>query len=838
MRLQPRVTAVLASVCVISALLGPSATVRAGVKKWTPHAPAGANVYSATFAPSNPSIAYATVYGGTPYKSTDGGRTWTSIQNNLPVSNGPLFTAAVHPTNAQKVFVGAPEGVFVSTNGGRVWSKKDGFGVFDIEINPNNPQVMYASGAHGVFKSTDGGETWGDNPILAGNHTDLEMSPADPKVLWVVPFNGTLMRTENAGGDWDLAVGGLPADVDERDIAAHPTKADVAWLATAGDGWWKTTNGGDNWVQQSGLIGDFVYAIEVDPMHPNRLYVNQSGSLYRTTDGGDEWEWIQAPFDFPSEPSFHPQDTDILLLPDSDGIWRSTDAGITWKRASAGLNSLDVTDLVTSANDKRLYAATNGTGVFRSTNGGASWVRLEQGLLSDHIQDLAIAPSDQSVMYAAASGGFVHRSDDAGASWDALNGEYDHFVVSVAVRPSDPDYVLAGVLDTGNQPLYRTVSGDDDWEPVNGIPNTTTVHSLAFYNDNVVIAGTTQGVYRSIDAGASFGSVQESGTHFNEIVVDSSGTLYAATNDGVLKSLNGGVSWNGLDPHGLDGKTVASVEVDSKNPQTVFASARYDGVYRSLNGGETFKKMSRGLGIHNVETLEVDRSKGFVLHGGRSFAGISSYLLEPKLKKPPPVTRAREFKVSWTSASGHGVESYDVRVRKTNHNDDTLSVPIDVVNKSQSTSTKFTGKAGKTYCFEARARDKKRASNFARRCTIVPFDDRKLTGDASWTQATGEGLYEGTRTSTSTEGAVLTFPDVSASRVAVVYTKCPTCGKFEISVDGFTIGEVDGESATIKKRQVTTVYNSELLIVGDLEITPTQAADVHIDGLALGRSHN
>ena len=126
-----------------------------------------------------------TSHGDGMWKTTDGGRTWTSIGLR---ETRHIARVRVHPTNPDIVYVGAlghafgnnPErGVFKSTDGGTTWRKvlfrNDSTGISDLVMDPNDPNTLYAaswervrgpyflkSGGPGsaLWKTTDAGKTW------------------------------------------------------------------------------------------------------------------------------------------------------------------------------------------------------------------------------------------------------------------------------------------------------------------------------------------------------------------------------------------------------------------------------------------------------------------------------------------------------------------------------------------------------------------------------------------------------------------------------------------------------------------------------------------------------
>ena len=169
----------------------------------------GGTIGAIGVAPSNPDIVYVgggefairgnVSHGDGVWKTTDAGKTWTSLGLK---ETRQIAKVRVHPTNPDIVFVAAlghvwgpnPErGIFRSKDGGKSWDKvlfrDDSTGAVDLVMDPNNPNVLYAGfwQAHrrpwmlvsggkgsGMFKTTDGGDTW----------TEITRNKGLPAGLW------------------------------------------------------------------------------------------------------------------------------------------------------------------------------------------------------------------------------------------------------------------------------------------------------------------------------------------------------------------------------------------------------------------------------------------------------------------------------------------------------------------------------------------------------------------------------------------------------------------------------------------------------------------------------
>lgn len=232
-------------------------------------------------------------------------------------------------------------------------------------------------------------------------------------------------------------------------IAFHPSDKNTFWIGTPGGGIWKTENGGTSWIPLTDFLPTLAVShIAVNPSNPDILYfasgdfdisgltASNAFGIYKSTDGGITW--ILTPLI--AEPSFqssilrkiiiNPKNTNEIITAGRRGIWKSIDAGTTWKQVCDSM----ITDMeIHPQNPDILFAAMGelwgigSAGVLKSTDFGESWLPLEtnmppKGQISR--MDLAISSADPDYIYVinvkANTNGFhsLYLSTDSGITWE------------------------------------------------------------------------------------------------------------------------------------------------------------------------------------------------------------------------------------------------------------------------------------------------------------------------------------------------------------------------------------------------------------------------------------
>ena len=305
--------------------------------------------------------------------------------------------------------------------------------------------------------------------------------------------------------------------------------------------------------------------------------------------------------------ALHPTKSNIIYVATDEAVYKTSDTGATWTRFAGELTR---TRVISLAIDPKLsatvFAGTMGDGTYKSPDGGRTWhvynAGIQKGTISAIVNQIVFNPRGTEMVYAGTTVG-VFRSMDGGRNWvERMTGMTEvNFVVSLAMDPQRPNVLYAGT--TGG--VYRTINGTESWEKkTHGMVAADAkmasmslgVNGLAVdpMNSDVVYAGTTKGLYKSMDQGEGWvkisGSIQDS--YISAIQVDPSqpSTLYMATSDRVQKSEDSGMTWQSK-INGLEATSIRSLQISPSDPRVLYVGTNGGGLYRSVDAGESWSRL-------------------------------------------------------------------------------------------------------------------------------------------------------------------------------------------------------------------------------------------------------
>ena len=362
--------------------------------------------------------------------------------------------------------------------------------------------------------------------IASGRIIDLAVHPERKKEYYVAVASGGVWKTENSGTTW-TPLFDSEGSYSVGCITLDPNDPKVVWVGTGennsqrsvgyGDGVYKSVDGGKSWKNVGLPESEHIGMIVVDPRDSDTVYVAAQGplwrsggdrGLYKTTDGGETWERILHVSDDTgvSEVLMDPRDPDVLYAsayqrrrrvwtlinggPEA-GLYKSTDAGVTWNQLQGGLPSGQVGRIglaLSPVDPDVLYAIVealeDAQGVYRSTDGGGTWEKRSSYVSNSpqYYQELIPDPKNVDRVYSMDT--WMMVTEDGGKSFQRVGQTYKHVDDhALWIDPEDTDYLLSG-CDGG---VYESFDRGATWAfkanlPITQFYKITVDDALPFYN--------------------------------------------------------------------------------------------------------------------------------------------------------------------------------------------------------------------------------------------------------------------------------------------------------------------------------------------------------------------
>jgi photosystem II stability/assembly factor-like uncharacterized protein len=348
--------------------------------------------------------------------------------------------------------------------------------------------------------------------------------------------------------------------------------------------------GGMKWRQVGPFRGGRVLAVAGVPGDPNTYYFGAvAGGIFKSTDGGLSWT---PTFDNQSVSSIGAiavadSDPNILYagsgeaclrgnISYGDGVYKSTDAGLTWKNVGLkdtrhiGAVIIDPRnpDIALVAALGHAWGPNSERGVFRTADGGKTWQRVLYKDDNTGAIDVVFDPRNSSVVYASlwqvrrqpwyfnsgGPGSGLYKSVDGGLTWKQLqaNGLPDGILgrIGIAVSGADSNRVYA-LIEAKEGGLFRSSDAGKSWTRVNDDERYrqrawyfTHVFADPKQVDTVYVLNT--GAFRSNDGGKTFDLLPAPHGDHHGLWIDPTNPLRLInSNDGgVTISVDGGKTWS------------------------------------------------------------------------------------------------------------------------------------------------------------------------------------------------------------------------------------------------------------------------------------------------------
>jgi len=379
-----------------------------------------------------------------------------------------------------------------------------------------------------------------------------------------------------------------------------------------------------------GPAGGDARAFAAVPGDPSHLYLGSTNSwLYESVNGGASWRRLvkldgsdALVLDHIVVDAADPATIFVAGWRDEGGgLWVSHDQGKSWSEVES-LKGQSIRSFMQAPSDAKVLLAGTLEGVYRSDDSGATWNEISPpGSREIHeVESLAVDPGDVNVIYA----GTWHlpwKTDDGGKSWNNIKQGIidDSDVFSIILDPVKPKTVFLSACSG----IYKSESAGARFRKIEGIPSTarrTRVLKQDPANREIVYAGTTEGLYKTLDGGKTFKLLTDDDVIVNDVFVDprdSNHVLLATDRGGVMTSTDGGATF-ALSNEGFSERKVSALLVDRGNAAHLFAGVvndkKFGGVFMSENGGGAWKQIAAGLEGRDVYALSQTRD-GMVVAG-------------------------------------------------------------------------------------------------------------------------------------------------------------------------------------------------------------------------------
>jgi photosystem II stability/assembly factor-like uncharacterized protein len=405
-------------------------------------------------------------------------------------------------------------------------------------------------------------------------------------------------------------------------VRFDPTDVNIVYAGSANGGLWKSTVGGGSWTTFTDLLPALGIAdIAINPRYHDSIFVatgdrdgyelgndfwggTYSAGVLVSPDGGVTWNatglnYVQTQSQVIHRLLINSNNPNIVLAASRTGIYRTTNAGVTWTMVQSG----NVIDMEFKPGDPNTVYACTSTNLYKSTNSGANWTLSYNGLGGGGGAIIAVTDANPQVVYSLNGNFVIKKSTDGGSTFTTLTSPVSTGVISdqgfydcaLAVSPTDENFVLVGAQATpGVQNaggIAKSTNGGSTWAAI-----ASTVHcdhhDLQFApGSGTTIYNTNDGgIFKSTTSGSTWSNIGAGIVTKQYYRIGASAItpyyMYAGAQDNGTDMLKNTL-WKHV--YGGDGMDCL---IDYTNDNVAYVSYQYTAFGKTTNGGTSFTNMT------------------------------------------------------------------------------------------------------------------------------------------------------------------------------------------------------------------------------------------------------
>ncbi|MCB0668590.1 MAG: T9SS type A sorting domain-containing protein [Saprospiraceae bacterium] len=448
--------------------------------------------------------------------------------------------------------------------------------------------------------SSDDGQT--GKSVKVGDNMNIKYLKNHPTGAIFAGTTRGLFVSDDQGETWNPAINGIPEDISVFELEI--SKGGQIVFVNGENQIFTSTGVDQEFHKVSDTIPDYISAFAFD--NSKNIYLSTtSGVVYQFDSSFQEKNILfQTAADYLITDLLVNRQNELIIATLGNGLWHeiSTEEFIP---INNGLTAASIRSEI-AIDDFLLVSTQRNAFIWEENN----WIEF----MIDSIPFSSRSMKEYNAQIVAATGLGVKTIDLSGGH-DITSSSLGLDSLQITfIHVDQNNFLYAG---TFNQGLYRYEIEDKSWTDISTEEmRYSTITSMNSLDENTLFAGTNRGIFRSLNAGASWEWSAPNTPPVSQMNLSSSGTLIAVAYPGILRSTDQGVNWDPVvvSPDGAVYQIVENID------GSLYAGTLKDGIYRSLDDGKTWEKRSEGLENSTVTCL--DRNEKGDLFAGTDGGGV------------------------------------------------------------------------------------------------------------------------------------------------------------------------------------------------------------------------